>query len=42
MIQENYFFIFNILERKKQFEMKRKEHYNEFRIAHSTNKEDEK
>lgn len=27
-------------ERRKQFELKRKQHYNEFLVAHSTNKED--
>ncbi|CAF3667249.1 unnamed protein product [Rotaria sp. Silwood1] len=29
-------------ERKKQFELKRKKHYNEFRVAHLEDKEDEK
>jgi hypothetical protein len=31
-----------ILEKQKEFELKRKKHYNEFRVAHSAEKEDEK
>ena len=39
----NLFFSFCFfLEKRKQFELKRKKHYDEFRVAHSTEKDAEK